>query len=66
MPDLKEIKESIEKLSPEDFEKLRKWIVEKHWEVWDKQIEKDSQAGRLDFLIEEAEKEFKEGKLLDL
>ena len=66
MPDLKEIKESIEKLSPEDFEKLRRWIVEKYWEVWDKQIEKDSQAGKLDFLIEEAEKEFKERKLLDL
>lgn len=66
MPDLKEIKESIEKLSPEDFEKLRRWIVEKHWEVWDKQIEEDSQAGKLDFLIEEAEREFKEGKLLDL
>ena len=66
MPDLKDVKNIIEKLSPEEFEELRKWIIEKHWELWDNQIEKDSQDGKLDFLIEEAEKELKESKLLDL
>lgn len=63
---LKEIKNTIEKLSPEEFEELKKWILEKDWELWDKQIERDSEAGKLDFLIEEAEKEFREGNLTDL
>jgi hypothetical protein len=66
MHDLKELKDTIEKLSPKEFEELRKWIIERDWELWDKQIEKDSESGKLDFLIEEAEKELREGELLDL
>ncbi len=63
MLNLKDIKESIEKLSPGDIEELKRWIIEKHC---DRQIEEDILAGKLDFLIEEAEKELKEGKLHDL
>ena len=34
--------------------RLRDWFAERDWERWDKQIEKDSEAGKLDFLIKEA------------
>lgn len=37
-----------------EFARLRKWFAEKDWEMWDKQIEIDVAAGKLDFLIEEA------------
>ena len=49
-----EIEKAIENLSPEDFSRLREWFREKDWAEWDKQIEADSDAGKLDFLIEEA------------
>ena len=48
------VKAEIETLSRRDFARLREWIIEKDWQQWDDQIEKDAQAGKLDFLQEEA------------
>jgi hypothetical protein len=36
---------------------LFRWLSEKEWESWDKEIEAGSQAGRLDFLVREAPEE---------
>jgi len=63
MISVEEIKSIIEKLSKQEFIELRKWILEKDWEKWDKEIEEDSQKGVLDFLIEEAIEEKHKGKL---
>ena len=63
MISVEEIKSIIEKLSKQEFVELRKWILEKDWEKWDKEIEEDSQKGVLDFLIEEAIEEKHKGKL---
>ena len=60
---VEEIKSAIEKLPAQDFIKLRKWILEKDWEKWDKKIEEHSQQGLLNFLIEEALEEKRAGKL---
>lgn len=49
-----ELKTEIESLPPEEFAELVRWLSEKDWERWDKQIETDSAAGRLDFLVDEA------------
>ncbi|MDF0646001.1 MAG: hypothetical protein P0111_18385 [Nitrospira sp.] len=49
-----ELKTEIESLPPEEFAELVRWLSEKDWEQWDKQIETDSTAGRLDFLVDEA------------
>jgi hypothetical protein len=43
-----------------------RWLIEKDWERWDKEIEADSQAGELDFLAREAHKEKVKGTLKDL
>lgn len=51
---LEKTQSEIESLSPEDYEYLRAWFFERDWKEWDKQIEKDSESGKLDFLIEEA------------
>ncbi|RKZ71776.1 MAG: hypothetical protein DRR19_32395 [Candidatus Parabeggiatoa sp. nov. 1] len=37
-----------------------------NWEKWDRQIEKDAESGNLDFLIEEALSEKKQGILKDI
>jgi hypothetical protein len=66
MIDIKKIKNEIEKLPESDFSELRRWIAEKDWEKWDKKIEKDSKANKLDFLIDEAKEEKKNGNLNDL
>ena len=49
-----EIKKSIIQLPEKEYRKLRKWFSERDWEEWDKKIAQDAQAGRLDFLAEEA------------
>jgi hypothetical protein len=41
-------------------------LSEKDWERWDKEIEADSQSGRLDFLVREAREEKTKGNLKDL
>lgn len=63
---VEEIKAIIEKLPERDFIMLRKWILEKDWEKWDKEIEEHSRKGLLDFLVEEALEEKRAGKLKDL
>ncbi|MEW6378780.1 MAG: hypothetical protein AB1611_04125 [bacterium] len=61
-----EIKTAIESLPDVDFVQLRKWFLGKDWEKWDKQIEADSELGKLDFLIKEARDEKSKGSLKDL
>lgn len=50
-----EIERAIEQLPTDQFSKIHDWIVEKDWQTWDAQIERDSAAGKLDFLVEEAQ-----------
>ena len=57
-----EIESAIEKLPPNEVSKLSKWLEEFEAHIWDKQIERDLQNGKLQDLIEEAEKDFVEGK----
>ncbi len=54
MSTVSEIEEAIESLPEKDDVRLRQWFSEKDWAKWDKQIETDSEAGSLDFLIREA------------
>ena len=58
----KEIESAIAQLPPSEVAKLAEWFHEFQAQVWDSQIERDVRAGRLDALIEQAEKEFKAGQ----
>ena len=66
MSRIDELKAEIERLPSEEFGELFRWLSEKDWERWDKEIEVDSQAGRLDFLVREAREERAKGTLKDL
>lgn len=57
MSTVEEIKSAISALSEEDYIHLRERFSEKGWERWDKEIERDSSSGKLDFLMEEAKTE---------
>jgi len=63
---LEELEMAVVSLPEEEYNRFRRWFLERDWERWDKQIEEDSQAGRLDFLTEEAFDARKAGKLKDL
>jgi hypothetical protein len=54
MTTVQEIEHAIEELPGDQFAKIHDWIVEKDWKMWDAQIERDSAAGKLDFLVQEA------------
>jgi hypothetical protein len=66
MTQVEKIQVAIESLSLEDYARLRQWFLERDWEEWDKQIEVDSKAGKLDFLIKEAFVEKAKGNLQEL
>lgn len=66
MSTVEEIKSAISALSKEDYIHLREWFSEKDWEQWDKEIERDSASGKLNFLMEEAATEKKQGRLSKL
>lgn len=66
MAKVDELKTEIERLPPEQFAELARWLSEKDWERWDKEIEADSVAGKLDFLVREALGEKAKGTLKDL
>ena len=56
-----EIERAIEQLPSDQFSAVHDWIVEKDWRSWDVQIERDSAAGKLDFLVEEALRDAESG-----
>ena len=66
MSTVQELKTAIKLLPEEDYDRLRKWFVERDWKLWDIQLKKDSDAGRLNFLIEEAIHEKAGGELREL
>jgi len=59
---LREIETAISQLSPADLAKLAEWFEEFLAREWDKQMEADLKAGRLDSVIKEAQDEFRSGK----
>ena len=50
---LQEIEIAIEKLDSNEVFQLSDWLIEYRNQLWDKQIEADLEAGRLDKLLEE-------------
>lgn len=66
MTKVEEILCSIESLSEEEYSQMRDWFSERDWEKWDRQIDVDSESGKLDFLIKEARDEKLKGDLKEL
>jgi hypothetical protein len=56
-----EIESAITQLPAQDVAELMAWLQEYHERVWDRQIEDDLEAGRLDKLLAEVEKEHGKG-----
>jgi hypothetical protein len=63
---IEEIKNAVVSLPVNEYRKFREWFLERDWEEWDKQIEADSETGKLEFLIKEAMDEKSRGRLGEL
>jgi hypothetical protein len=66
MSTVQEIEAAISNLPPQDFARLRDWLLERDAKHWDKQIEEDSAAGKFQPLIEEIEKDIAAGRVKSL
>ena len=60
------IKNEVSQLSSSELSAFREWFFEFDAEAWDKQIERDSQSGKLDSLAANALKDFQSGKSTEL
>jgi hypothetical protein len=56
------IESEIQGLSADELAEFRKWFLAFDWAAWDRQIEQDVQAGKLDALADEALREHAAGK----
>ncbi|GET38693.1 hypothetical protein MiSe_34520 [Microseira wollei NIES-4236] len=63
---LQEIERAVSQLSPEDLAAFRIWFTEFDAAIWDRQLEADVAAGRLDALADKALQDLKEGRCTDL
>jgi hypothetical protein len=63
---IEEIKNAVVSLPADEYRQFRDWFLERDWAQWDKQIQADSESGKLDFLVKEAMDEKNRGKLRDL
>ncbi|MBZ9699338.1 MULTISPECIES: iron-containing alcohol dehydrogenase [unclassified Mesorhizobium] len=62
MTKLEQIEKSITELSPEELKAFAAWFEALQADLWDRQIETDVRAGRLDKLAEQALADHRAGR----
>lgn len=62
MGTVESIEKAIAQLRPAELAEFRRWFAEFDAAAWDRQIESDAAAGKLDALAEEALAEYRAGK----
>lgn len=65
MSTLEQIEDAVRKLSSKDLEAFRAWFARLDADAWDRQIEEDIAAGRLDALADEALNDLRHGRCTD-
>ena len=66
MSTVQEIEAAITQLPKDEFWKLAEWFDGQRADEWDRQIEEDARAGKLDRFAENALREHREGKTIPL
>ncbi len=59
---LKELEKAVAKLSPDELAEFREWFHRFDMDEWDRQIARDGESGKLDKLIEQAKRDYAEGR----
>jgi len=63
---VKSIEKAIEALPPSELAEFRRWFAEFDAAAWDRQIEQDAAAGKLDQLAAEALEDYRAGSAREL
>ena len=66
MTKVESLEQEVQKLSHEELAAFRDWFNEYDWAAWDRQIERDSAAGKLDEFAQEALAELARGETRDI
>ena len=62
MSEIEKLEDQVKKLAAKELAEFRLWFTEFDALAWDRQIEADAAAGRLDRLIQESTNEYEAGK----
>jgi hypothetical protein len=62
MSSVNDIEEAVQRLTPAELSVFRTWFAEFDAAAWDREIEDDVAAGRLDALAEEALEDYRAGR----
>jgi hypothetical protein len=62
MSNVQNLERQVKDLSPQELAAFRRWFLAYDWEVWDRQLEQDVAAGKLDALAEKALRDHASGK----
>jgi hypothetical protein len=63
---VQELESAVAALSREELSVFQRWFEEYAAEVWDRQLEEDVKAGRLDHLGAKADRDFEAGRCTPL
>ena len=63
---VQELEAAVARLSPDELAQFAEWFEDFKADEWDRQIEADAEAGRLDGLIREAEDDIAAGRVRPL
>jgi hypothetical protein len=66
MGKVEHIEQQVASLTPEELASFRQWYASFDSDAWDRQIEADLKAGKLDALMAEAQAELEAGKAREL
>ena len=66
MGKVEQIEQEVQMLSEAELAQFRAWFLEFDWVAWDRQLERDVQAGRLDDLAKQALRDHAAGKTTPL
>ena len=62
MGNVESLEQQVQALSPEELAQFRAWFLDFDWEAWDRQLERDVHAGKLDELAEKALRDHASGQ----
>ncbi len=66
MTTVDEIERAVSSLAPPELERFRAWFEESQAVRFDRRIEEDARAGRLDLLVERAREDFRRGEAREI
>ena len=66
MSRVEQLEQQIQQLDPQEFTQFRDWFLEFESDAWDREIERDSKAGKLDALARKALEDHAAGRTTPL